>query len=226
VLRRLSAVAPVLMCGKSPTLAPFLRQYVWGTVRACSRWHLTPPRPLTAPSPYSSGRGPQSPQAWRLPRATRPGASPSTSPSCRDCCGHTRAATSVLLERISRYDGKLVQAGGGVMRGFAILLTAAGFCFGTNNAVLAQATTPNVTPPFVGLSTPVTSTVTNCMMLCNSQAANCQTGCVIPAPPTTTPTGTTVTLNATSRTACTVGCTSSQLACQTNCSLASSQIGR
>ena len=29
------------------------------------------------------------------------------------------------------------------MRGFAILLTAAGFCFGANNAVLAQATTPN-----------------------------------------------------------------------------------
>jgi hypothetical protein len=112
------------------------------------------------------------------------------------------------------------------MRGFAILLTAAGFCFGANSAVLAQATTPNVTPPFVGLSTPVTSTVTNCMMLCNSQAANCQTGCVIPTPPTTTPIGTTVTLNATSRTACTMGCTSSQLACQTNCSLASSQIGR
>jgi hypothetical protein len=109
---------------------------------------------------------------------------------------------------------------------FAILIAAATIYFGAHDVALAQATTPNVTPPFQGLSTPITSTVTNCMMLCNSRASNCQTGCVIPAPPTTTPIGTTVTLNATSRTACAMGCTSSQLACQTNCSLASSQIGR
>ena len=99
---------------------------------------------------------------------------------------------------------------------FAILIAAAAIYFGAHDVALGQATTTprNVTPPFVGLSTPITSTVTNCMMLCNSQAANCQTGCVIPAPPTTTPIGgTTVTLNATSRTACTMGCTSSQLAC-------------
>ena len=109
---------------------------------------------------------------------------------------------------------------------FAILIAAATIYFGAHDVALAQATTPNVTPPFQGLSTPVTSTVTNCMMLCNSQASNCQTGCVIPAPPRTTPIGTTVTLNATSNTACVMGCTSSQLACQTNCALLSSQIGR
>src|SRR5947207_12903269 len=99
---------------------------------------------------------------------------------------------------------------------FAILIAAATIYFGAHDVALAQATTPNVTPPFQGLSTPITSTVTNCMMLCNSQAANCQTSCVIPASPTTASTGT-GTLNATSRTACVMGCTSSQLACQTNC---------
>jgi hypothetical protein len=109
---------------------------------------------------------------------------------------------------------------------FAILIAAATIYFGAHDVALAQATTPNVTPPFQGLSTPITSTVTNCMMLCNSRASNCQTGCVIPAPSTTTPIGTTVTLNATSSTACVMGCTSSQLACQTNCALLSSQIGR
>jgi hypothetical protein len=106
---------------------------------------------------------------------------------------------------------------------FAILIAAATIYFGAHDVALAQATTPNVTPPLQGLSTPVLSTVTNCMMSCNSRAANCQTGCVIPAAPTTAGTGT---LNATSNTACVVGCTSSQLACHTNCSLLSSQIGR
>ena len=72
---------------------------------------------------------------------------------------------------------------------FAILIAAAAIYFGAHDVALAQATTPNVTPPFQGLSTPVTSTVTNCMMSCNSQVSNCQTGCVIPAPPTTTPIG-------------------------------------
>jgi hypothetical protein len=100
-----------------------------------------------------------------------------------------------------------------------LLIAAAAIYFGAHDVALAQATTPNVTPPFQGLSTPITSTVTNCMMLCNSRASNCQTGCVIPAPPTTTPIGTTVTLNATSSTACVMGCTSSQLACRTTAHL-------
>jgi len=119
---------------------------------------------------------------------------------------------------------------------FAILVAA--IFFGAHEVALAQAatpsvtpqfqglpTTPNVTPPFQGLSTPVTSTVTNCMMSCNSRSANCQTSCFIPASPATASTRT-GTLNATSSTACVMGCTSSQLACQTGCSLLSSQIGR
>ena len=123
-----------------------------------------------------------------------------------------------------------------VMWVFAIVMAATSIYFGAHEVALAQATTPNttlppfqglpttpnVTPPFQGLSTPVTSTVTNCMMSCNSQAANCQTGCFIPAP-TASRGGT---LNATANTACVMGCSSSRLACQTGCSLLSSQIGR
>ena len=120
--------------------------------------------------------------------------------------------------------GKHVQADGGVMW-VLLLIAAAAIYFGAHDVALAQATTPNVTPPFQGLSTPITSTVTNCMMLCNSQVANCKTGCFIPTAPTTASAGG-GTLNATSNAACVMGCTSSQLACQTSCSLLSSQIGR
>ena len=108
------------------------------------------------------------------------------------------------------------------MPGLAILVVAAAVCSSTPGALadgkirLAQTTTPNVATPFTGLSSPVTSTVTNCMMSCNSQSANCQTSCVIPAPPLASPSGI-VTLNATASQTCTAACSSSQLACQTNC---------
>lgn len=60
-----------------------------------------------------------------------------------------------------------------------------------------------------------TSTVTNCMMLCNSQAAACQTTCVIPG---TAPTGAaTTTSNANVSTSCQAGCSTQQIACQTIC---------
>jgi len=95
---------------------------------------------------------------------------------------------------------------------------------------LAQAATPALPRPTVGPSTPVTSTVTNCMMSCNAQAANCYTGCFIPPPPATAATSGgrggaspfgTVTLNATTNSACSSGCASTHLACQTNCALLS-----
>ena len=171
--------------------------------------------------------------------ATRPCASPPTSPSCRSCCGRY-LWTQSPLEQARRTSGdgypfssnvhramivgKRVQADGGVMW-VLLLIAAAAIYFGAHDVALAQATTPNVTPPFQGLSTPITSTVTNCMMLCNSQVANCKTGCFIPTAPTTASAGG-GTLNATSNAACVMGCTSSQLACQTSCSLLSSQIGR
>ena len=98
------------------------------------------------------------------------------------------------------------------MRCFAIVITAGIIYSGIHGAALAQTSTPNVTASFSGLSTPLTSTTTNCMMSCNARAANCQTSCVVPSPPTTTSAGTTTTLNATANTACMIGCTSNQLA--------------
>src|SRR5215475_9601630 len=101
----------------------------------------------------------------------------------------------------------------------AILVTAVAIYSGAHDVVLAQtATTPNVVPPFTGLSTPVTSTVTNCMMACNSQSANCQTRCVLPTPrvPPPSPSSSPAPIlnDTASGAACLSGCTSTQLACQ------------
>jgi hypothetical protein len=60
-----------------------------------------------------------------------------------------------------------------------------------------------------------TSNVTNCMMLCNSQAANCQTTCIIPG---SQPTGAaTAGSNANVNTSCQLSCTTQQISCQTVC---------
>ncbi len=60
-----------------------------------------------------------------------------------------------------------------------------------------------------------TSTVTNCMMSCNSQAAACQTTCLVPG---TAPTGAaTATGNANMNTSCQLNCTTQQIACHTTC---------
>lgn len=59
------------------------------------------------------------------------------------------------------------------------------------------------------------STVTNCMMACNAQAASCQTACVVPGTPPTA--AATTTSNATASIACSMGCNTNQLSCQTNC---------
>jgi hypothetical protein len=59
------------------------------------------------------------------------------------------------------------------------------------------------------------STVTNCMMTCNSQAATCLTTCLVPGTP---PTGAaTATSNATVNTACQVNCSTQRISCQTTC---------
>ena len=60
-----------------------------------------------------------------------------------------------------------------------------------------------------------TSTVTNCMMTCNSQAAACQTTCLVPghgADGAATTTG-----NANVNTSCQLNCTTQQIACHTTC---------
>jgi len=60
-----------------------------------------------------------------------------------------------------------------------------------------------------------TSIVTNCMMACNSQAASCQTTCLIPG---TAPTGAaTAGSNANQSTACQLNCTTQQFSCQASC---------
>jgi hypothetical protein len=60
-----------------------------------------------------------------------------------------------------------------------------------------------------------TSAVTNCMMACNSQAASCQTTCLIPG---TAPTGAaTIGGNANKSTACQLNCTTQQINCQALC---------
>ena len=64
-----------------------------------------------------------------------------------------------------------------------------------------------------------TSAVTTCMMVCNSQAAACQTTCLVPGP---APTGAaTTTSNANVSTSCQLNCSTAQIACQTICSQAS-----
>lgn len=91
------------------------------------------------------------------------------------------------------------------MRGAVILLAvlsaALGFAsesFAANKIRLAQS-----------------STVTNCMMTCNSQAAACQTTCLVPGTP---PTGAATTgSNANTSTACQLNCSTTQITCQTTC---------
>jgi hypothetical protein len=60
-----------------------------------------------------------------------------------------------------------------------------------------------------------TSTVTNCMMLCNSQAATCQSTCLVPGTPPTN--AATTTGNANVSTTCQLSCSTQQIACQTTC---------
>jgi len=60
-----------------------------------------------------------------------------------------------------------------------------------------------------------TSTVTNCMMACNSQAASCQTTCLVPGTPPTN--AATATGNANQSTSCQLNCTTQQVNCQTTC---------
>jgi len=60
-----------------------------------------------------------------------------------------------------------------------------------------------------------TSTVTQCMMACNSQAAACQTTCLVPG---SAPTGAaTTTSNANVSATCQAACSTQQVSCQTVC---------
>ncbi len=96
------------------------------------------------------------------------------------------------------------------MRGIAFLLAAAAI-----NAALAQSAGAEER-----IRLAQTSTVTNCMMSCNAQSANCQTTCLVPAlpvPPPSTSSAPAPLSNATGSTTCLLNCSSTQLACQNNC---------
>lgn len=100
------------------------------------------------------------------------------------------------------------------MRSFVILLAAAAI----NAAATPNGVAENLTEGRIRLAQ--SSTVTNCMMTCNAQAATCQTTCVVPAPqsPSIGPTtSVTPAPNPTAGTTCLLGCSSTQVACQTNC---------
>jgi hypothetical protein len=94
------------------------------------------------------------------------------------------------------------------MRAFAIILAAPVIV--ACSAALAQ-----------------TSTTTNCMMSCNSQAASCQTRCFIPnvpgPPPSFSAPGSAGAVgpvfNSDANATCRMGCTSTQLSCQSGCAL-------
>jgi hypothetical protein len=102
---------------------------------------------------------------------------------------------SALAPAVCFTAGRLSRSGAAWF-GSALLIVALALCTSPDD-VLAQTTVPNVAPPLTGLSTPLTSTTTNCMMSCNSQVANCRTTCVIPAI-----TSGTTTTNATGSTSC------------------------
>lgn len=58
-----------------------------------------------------------------------------------------------------------------------------------------------------------TSTVTNCMMICNAQAATCQTSCVVPW----SAGGNSAATNTSNSANCQLTCSTQQVACQTIC---------
>jgi hypothetical protein len=94
------------------------------------------------------------------------------------------------------------------MRGFVIL-----FSFVAALAAMLAVAANAAAEPKLRLAQ--SSTVTNCMMACNAQAASCQTSCLVPGTP---PTGAaTTTSNATASTTCLLTCSTTQLSCQTSC---------
>ncbi len=65
-------------------------------------------------------------------------------------------------------------------------------------------------------------TVTTCMVNCNTQAANCQSSCILPSAAAgaglaSGSAGVTPTPNAAASSNCLLSCTTTQLSCQTSC---------
>ena len=82
-------------------------------------------------------------------------------------------------------------------------------------AGLAAVTADGVAHTATRIRLAQTSNVTNCMMSCNAQAAQCQTTCLVPGTP---PTGAATTgSNANQNTSCQLNCATQRISCQTNC---------
>src|SRR5579863_5243945 len=92
------------------------------------------------------------------------------------------------------------------MRGFRILVVALGITATADGAFAADR-----------IRLAQTSTVTACMMGCNSRGSICQSACVVQGTPTTTTTTATITGNATTSATCLLNCSTLQLSCQTSC---------
>ena len=86
------------------------------------------------------------------------------------------------------------------MRGFTIVVVALAINAAADSAFAADP-----------IRLAQTSTVTACMMGCNSQGSMCQSACVVQGTPPTT------TTNATAGATCLLNCSTLQLACQTSC---------
>jgi hypothetical protein len=94
-----------------------------------------------------------------------------------------------------------------MLRIVSLLVAAgAGFVFANNDRAAAASGRFHIAQ---------TSTVTNCMMACNSQAASCQTTCLVPGTPPTN--AATTTSNANQNTSCQLNCATQQVNCQTTC---------
>lgn len=113
------------------------------------------------------------------------------------------------------------------MRCLAMLFAAAAMIAAATCAHGAWSADDGTAPPVAEAKIRLaqTSTVTNCMMSCNSTAASCQTGCFVPgmalSVPITTQNANTPISNPTASTTCVMGCTNSQLSCQSSCALKS-----
>lgn len=87
-----------------------------------------------------------------------------------------------------------------------LVIVLGGFAIGNCNSAVASSGKIRIAQ---------TSAVTNCMMACNSQAALCQTTCLVPG---TAPSGAaTTTSNANLNTSCQLSCSTQQISCQTVC---------
>ncbi len=86
-----------------------------------------------------------------------------------------------------------------------------------SGVAFAQEQSQPITPE----TSTVTSTVTNCMMSCNSTAAHCQTTCVIPGGSASaigsSASGTSTASVGSLSTSCQLACTTAQLSCHNVC---------